>query len=80
MIRVYPNPSPDIVNVEWCSGPRQEWELELYKANGQFIRRMKLPEGSWRAVVDMRDLPKGTYFIKLLQNVNLFTIRPIVKK
>lgn len=62
-LRVYPNPNNGEVSVEVTEG----CELQIMDLLGREIRAIKVSTG--KAMIDMKDLPNGTYILKST-NVN----------
>ena len=60
-VRIFPNPTIDQVTVRWNEDTNGQ--LRLFNANGQALRQSALVYGN--NTVDMNDLPRGSYFLRL---------------
>ena len=61
-IAIWPNPTPDMVRIDGLSGSVAT-SVELIDASGRVVRRVgNLPVTN---TVDVRDLPDGTYTIRI---------------
>ncbi|RMG60418.1 MAG: T9SS C-terminal target domain-containing protein [Bacteroidetes bacterium] len=58
LMRAYPNPVQDILNVE----ARGDWYAELVDAQGRLLRRSS---GTDAGTLDLRALPAGLYYLRL---------------
>jgi Leucine-rich repeat (LRR) protein len=63
-IDIYPNPSDDIIKIE-IENPNKA-SIEFYNISGNLIFG-KIPE-SKAEIIDISDLPKGIYIIKVIQD------------
>ncbi|MGB0391077.1 MAG: S8/S53 family peptidase [Salibacteraceae bacterium] len=59
-IRVYPNPTSDVLNV--VGGSTEIEEIDLYNNQGQLILNRKTDSNSIR--IDLSNLQKGTYYLR----------------
>ncbi len=65
----YPNPAAIEVNIGFSIGNSKETSLDLYDAQGRWIRTVfrstKPVPGLYREKLNTSDLPSGTYYLKL---------------
>ena len=59
---IYPNPANDIVMIEWESSLL--YKIRLYNLLGHFVKAV---EGKGKAKLDITKLPKGQYFLRILE-------------
>lgn len=64
-ISIYPNPSSDLVAIQFNAINYTNVEIELYDGAGQFIQRTTLYQGSTIAFFDTRTLYSGEYIIRI---------------
>lgn len=62
---IFPNPTSDYFEVKGCD----EKEGRLYSITGQFVRTIQLTQ-----MIDVSDLPKGAYFIKINSKIEKLVI------
>jgi hypothetical protein len=77
MIKVYPNPVKNIIQVEF--DVNEYHQLELTDINGKVLQRLSLDNLDTRKKVDMGNLSSGIYFIKLVGD-NGVESRKVVKE
>lgn len=64
---VYPNPTSDLINLEFSLNSIHAVQLELYSATGQLLQTQQL-EGqyTYTTSLDMRDYSAGMYYVKVI--------------
>jgi len=67
LLRIYPNPANDILNIENTSG--EDIELSIYSITGQQILQNRIHAGSTSLNIDYLD--SGIYFIRYLTESNV---------
>ena len=82
---VYPNPTSDVINVEFGMD-NEQWQpdvLQLFDASGKTVNSVKLSNtynGSTRTTqIDLSNLSNGIYFLKATKEGQTMAIRKIVK-
>lgn len=68
VIRLFPNPSPGVVNVEFDLVETSPTEISLYNMQGQQVRQLykgNLPSGEHRFNFNLYSLTVGSYVIKV---------------
>ncbi|MEZ4957977.1 MAG: T9SS type A sorting domain-containing protein, partial [Saprospiraceae bacterium] len=75
-ISVYPNPSSKMVFVKWPANLQME-QMELVAANGKILNTWK-NEGKIGLQIDVADLPKGIYFLKMQNGERVFVEKLMV--
>ncbi len=70
-LKVYPNISSGIINIEYHQKIAGEAELAFYDVSGSIKKSIKLKNrvpGNYREIMDVRNFPLGVYFLVLKQN------------
>lgn len=62
-VKVYPNPTTGIVNVDWSNETKMEM-IEVYNAQGQLVQTHDV-EGNERLKMSLDDLAPGVYLLKM---------------
>ena len=70
-----PNPATTELFLAFGAPIRSDVVLDLYKANGQYIRTEKLGVGLSSHVVEIATLPAGVYWLQLRNNQEFVTLR-----
>lgn len=81
-IHVYPNPAQDIVTVAYNSEiTGGELEISLNSISGQQlqIHRFKKAQEQFSEKLDIRDIPKGFYFLNIRDGQNLYCRKLLVE-
>ena len=66
LVRIFPNPTNDILIIQAQSIIREHIALSLYDINGRILSKTTLPQGSTIAYFDCSTLYNGTYFLSIL--------------
>jgi endoglucanase len=72
-LAVFPNPvSEGSLNISYSFGKSQNVKIELINSNGQLLERKNIfsNEEENKAVLDVSNLPKGLYFVRLVGEGN----------
>ena len=67
-VKIYPNPTKDLINIELVSSNEQNVSFSLYDAMGRTVRGIvskKMDLGVNNFQFNLTNLPKGTYYIKI---------------
>ncbi|MFD3292209.1 alpha-amylase family glycosyl hydrolase [Aquirufa sp. KTFRIE-69F] len=66
-VKVYPNPSQDVVQLEWEAEMTSETLLRVVDVAGREVLQKTLPQtkGSNATILSTQNIPKGLYFIQL---------------
>ena len=75
LFNVYPNPSNDILNLSFQSPGTSR--VQIFNVTGQLIRSVEITTKT--ATLDVRDLQRGVYFLRAIQNNSAFTQKVILK-
>ena len=62
---IFPNPVSNILNLRFLSKDNSKKQVEIVNINGQIVLTKKLENNIEQAEIDVSDLPKGVYFIRL---------------
>jgi hypothetical protein len=80
-LKVYPNPASDFINVEITPVDTGRINIELFNSSGVKVLNKII---GYQPVfqVNLRDIPSGTYFVKVSLSTNdqLFKAEKIIKK
>ena len=70
VLKVYPNPVSDILNVSILSPDAAENTISIYNHTGKLIRTfdMNVTSGSWNFNIDVSKYAKGLYSIEYRNN------------
>lgn len=74
---VYPNPTADIINLKIENVDQGILFYQLYSLSGQLLSNDKLTENT--TSIPMKNLPYGTYFLKVLSNEKTIKTFKIIK-
>ena len=67
IIKVYPNPTKNLINIELENANNQNTSVYLYNIYGEILN-INVNKTSTGLIVSLKDLPKGVYFINILNN------------
>jgi hypothetical protein len=75
-IRLYPNPTSDIFNVEFSAASDSEMEMTVYNLNGAIVKtkKVQLSEGNNVINEDISSLASGVYFVRFNNSTTNETI------
>ncbi len=77
-ISIYPNPNAGIFNLEINSDVK-EFSFELTNMKGQVIYNKIVKSSNYKEVIDISDLEKGIYYIKVINANSVKTEKLIIK-
>jgi len=81
-IRSYPNPSDDIIKIEFFNDKLQEYSFTLFNSEGKLIKLLRkdfVKPGKQQITLFIKDLPKGSYFVAISNSSGLLEKHIIVK-
>ena len=80
IVRIYPNPADDIINIEISNAGGQEIEIELLTVSGQLIYRKEFKNSKDPLVkqIDLSGYAKGVYFVRIRQEGAVYNGKIIV--
>lgn len=78
-INVYPNPTEDFLQVDFTQPLEQEGQMELYNLHGQLVRSYELGAGSFQQELNLTELPKGAYLLRVQLNGAVSSQKVIVQ-
>lgn len=83
MFQLYPNPATDEIRIEWNeNGSGNAEYIEVVSMEGIVVRKLDFPQFSSRSnlnTIDVRELPDGTYFVKIHGKSGLISSRKFIK-
>ena len=62
-VRIYPNPASRLINLKYNGPDFNNGTVSIYNINGQKVQSFFIPDNSGHYKIDVRDLPKGMYFL-----------------
>lgn len=74
-VKLFPNPTKDVLNIEIPSGVEVD-RMYLSAANGVLVRNLD----SEQRMIEVSDLPQGTYYLWLIQDGNAVVRSFVVNK
>lgn len=78
MVKVYPNPANDFLNIHIDQRNQGDFTLRLFLSNGILIEEMRFRENEFR--VDLMNYPTGIYIYEITDNKGFSEQGRIVKK
>jgi len=75
-LKVYPNPAKNYLIIE-TQLKHDKNDIIIYNISGQIVKKQQLIEENTQ--IDIRNFPRGLYFVKLINN-NTFTVKKIIKE
>ncbi len=79
-ISVQPNPTKDIVNVQFSKPTFEAVDATLFSVNGILVRNQQVQVGSKSAIFDLTELPSGVYLLRLKSGSAVLTEKIILEK
>lgn len=73
LVQIYPNPATDELVVNWGQGKRKAVALSLYNMQGRVVKQYLTQMGEGQATLNLSQLPKGIYLLKLQTNEQTLT-------
>jgi hypothetical protein len=75
-ITVFPNPTSEIVNIEFETPTDAEITLFLLNNQGSLVKTIQIPTTTLTKEINMQDLPSGIYYLRLLKGklVNVYKV------
>lgn len=64
-LSVFPNPATDLIELDWQGIKANQAILSLYSPTGQRVRLATIQATQSRSQLDVSDLPRGIYFLRL---------------
>ena len=65
LFEIFPNPVSDILNIRFLLKETSKKHVEIININGQIVLTKGIKSGVEHAEIDVSELPKGVYFIRL---------------
>jgi Secretion system C-terminal sorting domain len=75
-ITVYPNPTSEIINLEFDTPTDGEFSLYLFNAQGKMVKTDQIGISTINKEINMQDLPAGIYYLRLIKGklVNVYKV------
>ena len=80
VIKVFPNPTSDIIAIQIDGLITEECAVDLYDITGKKIRSTLINQGQTIAYLDVQDVYDGVYFVKIKNKNSEKTFKVILKK
>ncbi|MEJ7610712.1 MAG: T9SS type A sorting domain-containing protein [Ferruginibacter sp.] len=77
---VYPNPTPGHLNIRLTDALQANSSLNVTDVTGRTVKLLALPANSINIHLDVKDLPAGRYFIRIINNTQLINQSFVVIK
>jgi hypothetical protein len=71
MIKVYPNPTESVLNIDFANNDFQNETLRVYNLVGHVVKSIKIDAS--RIAFDVSELPKGIYILNVKNERIRFT-------
>ena len=78
--KVYPNPTNDIINVQCTSDKLSGVKIQIVDMYGKLVRTVETVRAPSLQRIDISDLAKGVYFLKLVADGKNMAVRKVVKQ
>lgn len=80
-LNVYPNPTEDIINIDFNANETEDYSISVKNALGQTIysSESEIVSGQNNIKVNLSSEPKGMYFVKI-ETTNGYITKPVVLK
>lgn len=78
-IKVYPNPTREVLNIEWNNENNQPQALYFYDIHGKVVRHLPTIKNAATTQLNVQNLTAGTYFLKLVTKNGAVTKSIIVE-
>ncbi|NQX85720.1 MAG: YHYH protein [Flavobacteriaceae bacterium] len=79
-IKIFPNPSYDLINIQIGGINNQDIEIELIDAQGKLIQKKKINKGQTIGFFDIQTVYSGVYIVKFLANGSSLSRTVIIDK
>ena len=79
-IKVFPNPTSDLIAVQLGGLVTDTLKVELYDASGKLLKTTTIYPGSTIAYFDVQTLYAGVYLIKITDDFKSITKKVIIKR
>jgi hypothetical protein len=79
-IKVFPNPSSDIIAIQIDGLITEDCLIELYDVTGKNIKSTTINQGQTLAYLDVQDVYNGVYFVKIKNKEIVKTFKVVIKK
>lgn len=78
-VSVYPNPTDSWLQIAFTQPLAQEGQLELYNLAGQIVQSIELEAGAFQQELNLIDLAKGTYLLRVHMDDQIRTQKVVVQ-
>jgi hypothetical protein len=75
-IKIYPNPTSEMVNIRFDSPVEEEFILDVLDDQGKFIKTDKIELAMSEKQINFQDIPSGIYYIRLTsgKHINVYKV------
>jgi len=81
--KLYPNPATDLFNLEFYTKEETNCHIELISTDGKYTQRLledRIPEGNHKISLTTKELPAGSYIIRIISGDKLISIEKLIIK
>lgn len=77
-VTIYPNPTSEMINIQFEIATDKEISLYLLDAQGKLVKTEKIDASVLNKTVDMQAFPAGVYYLRLIKG-KLINVYKVVK-
>lgn len=77
-VTIYPNPTSEMINIQFETAPDKEISLFLLDAQGKLVKTEKIEASVLNKTVDLQEFPAGVYYLRLIKG-KLINVYKVVK-
>ena len=75
-VTIYPNPTSEMINIQFQTSPDKEILVYLLDAGGKLVKTDRIDVAMMNKTINMQDLPAGLYYLRLTKGklVNVYKV------
>ena len=79
-IQVFPNPAPEQLTIQWQNPSSKKFTIQLLNTAGQLVllKQVETPGQDETYTIPIQHLPRGIYWVKLINDAGIQNVRKIV--
>ena len=78
-LNLFPNPSPDYLNLTFKYSVDEQIFVEVYDITGKLIKNQNISTTNNKSIIDIRDLNRGIYILKVY-TVNAISVKRFIRE
>ncbi|MFK7932127.1 MAG: LamG-like jellyroll fold domain-containing protein, partial [Saprospiraceae bacterium] len=80
LTKVFPNPTSELVNIDFVSPSAAEIQVAILDAVGRLVKQQRVPAqaGQNRVQLEVRSFTAGVYFIKMVNETGMVEVKQLV--